>query len=73
MWGTGSLAADACQAQSEDAYDGHFMLRLIVGFVLFYTSRFIFEGQVTMEEILFTVRHYWIMVDYEPLELYAIV
>jgi hypothetical protein len=72
MWGSVNLAADACQAQSEDAYDGHFVLRLIAGFVLFYTSRFIFEGHVTMEEIVVTVKHCWIMVDYGPFELYEI-
>ncbi len=37
-----------------DAYYGHFVLRLIAGFALFYTSRFIFKGHVTMEEIVFT-------------------
>jgi DDE superfamily endonuclease len=66
------LAAEACQARSENAYYGHFVLRLIAGLVLFYTSRFIFKGQVTMEEIVFTVKHYWITVDYKPFELYAI-
>src|SRR2546422_1755050 len=32
------LAADACQAHREDAYYGHFVLRLIAGFALFYAS-----------------------------------
>src|SRR5688500_3224846 len=67
------LATAACQARSEDAYYGHFVLRLIAGFALFYTSRFIFKGHVTMEEIVFTLKHYWMTVDYEPFELYAIV
>ncbi len=66
------LATEACQARSENAYYGHFVLRLMAGLVLFYTSRFIFKGQVTMEEIVFTVKHYWMTVDYEPFELYAI-
>jgi hypothetical protein len=66
------LATEACQARSEDAYYGHFVLRLMAGFVLFYTSRVIFKGHVTMEEIVFTLKHYWMMVDYEPFELYAI-
>jgi hypothetical protein len=66
------LAAEACQARSEDAYYGHLVLRLMAGFVLFYTSRVIFKGHVTMEEIVFTLKHYWMMVDYEPFELYAI-
>ena len=67
------LATEACQARSEDAYYGHFVLRLIAGFALFYTSRFIFKGHVTMEEIVFTLKHYWMTVDYAPFELYAIV
>ena len=66
------LATEACQARSEDAYYGHFVLRLIAGFALFYTSRFIFKGHVTMEEIVFTLKHYWRTVDYEPFDLYAI-
>jgi DDE superfamily endonuclease len=66
------LATEACQARSEDAYYGHFVLRLMAGFVLFYTSRVIFKGHVTMEEIVFTLKHYWMTVDYEPFELYAI-
>ena len=66
------LAADACQAHREDAYDGHFVLRLIAGFALFYTSRFIFKGHVTMEEIVFALKHHWMTVDYEPFELYGI-
>jgi len=66
------VAAEACQARSEDAYYGHFVLRLIAGFALFYTSRFIFKGYVTMEEIVFTLKHYWMTVHYEPFDLYAI-
>src|SRR5712691_11347605 len=66
------LATEACQARTEDAYYGHFVLRLMAGFVLFYTSRVIFKGHVTMEEMVFTLKHYWMTVDYEPFELYAI-
>jgi hypothetical protein len=62
------LATEACQARTEDAYYGHFVLRLIAGFALFYTSRFIFKGHVTMEEMVFTLKHYWMTVDYEPFE-----
>jgi hypothetical protein len=47
-------------------------LRLMAGFVLFYTSRVIFNGYVTMEEIVFTLKHHWMTVNYEPFELYAI-
>jgi hypothetical protein len=67
------LAAEVCEARREDAYYGHFVLRLIAGFALCYTSRFIFKGHVTMEEIVFTLKHDWMTVDYEPFELYAIV
>jgi len=66
------LATEACQARSEDAYYGHFVLRLIAGFALFYTSRFIFKGHVTMEEMVFTLKHYWRTVDYKPFDLYTI-
>jgi hypothetical protein len=66
------LATEACQARSEDADYGHFVLRLIAGFALFYTSRFIFKGHVTMEEMVFTLKHSWRTVDYEPFDLYAI-
>ena len=59
------FAAEACQARTEDAYYGHLVLRLMAGFVLFYTSRVIFKGHVTMEEIVFTLKHHWMMVDYE--------
>ena len=45
------LATGACQVQSEDAYDGHLVLRLIGCFVLMYTSRVVCKGQLTMEEI----------------------
>lgn len=62
------LATEACQVRTEDAYYGHFVLRLIAGFALFYTSRFIFKGQVTMEEIVFTLKHYWMTIDYEPFD-----
>ena len=40
----------------------------MAGLVLFYTSRFIFKGHVTMEEIVFTLKHDWMTVDYEPFE-----
>jgi hypothetical protein len=43
------LATEACQAHSEDAYYGHLVLRLMASFVLFYTSRVICKGRLTME------------------------
>jgi hypothetical protein len=66
------LATEACQAHSEDAYYGHLVLRLMASFVLFYTSRVICKGRLTMEEIIFSLKHYWRFVDLEPLELQAL-
>jgi hypothetical protein len=66
------LATGACQAHSEDAYYGHLVLRLMGCFVLFYTSRVICKGRLTMEEIIFSLKHYWRFVDSEPLELKAL-
>jgi len=40
--------------------------------LLFYTSRVICKGQLTMEEIIFRLKHYWRFVDLEPLELQAL-
>jgi len=37
-------------------------------FVLFYTSRIICKGRLTMEEIIFSLKHYWRVVDLEALE-----
>jgi hypothetical protein len=66
------LATGACQVQSEDAYYGHLVLRLIGCFVLLYTSRVICKGRMTMEEIIFSLKHYWRFVDCEALELKAL-
>jgi hypothetical protein len=66
------LATGACQVHSEDAYYGHLVLRLIGCFVLFYTSRVICQGRLTMEEIIFSLKHYWRFVDSEALELQAL-
>ena len=63
------LATEACQVHSEDAYYGHLVLRLMGCFVLFYTSRVICKGRLTMEEIMFSLKHYWRFVDSEALEL----
>jgi hypothetical protein len=65
------LAAEACQVHSEDAYHGHLVLRLMGSFILFYTSRVICKGRLTMEEMIFSLKHYWRFVDCEPLELKA--
>jgi hypothetical protein len=66
------LATGACQVHSEEAYYGHLVLRLMGCFVLFYTSRVICKGGMTMEEIIFSLKHYWRFVDSEPLELKAL-
>jgi hypothetical protein len=63
------LATEACQVQSEDAYYGHLVLRLMGCFILFYTTRVICKGELTMEEIVFSLKHYWRFVDSEALEL----
>jgi len=66
------LATGACQVHDEDAYYGHLVLRLMGCLVLFYTSRVICKGRLTMEEIIFSLKHYWRFVDSEALELKAL-
>jgi DDE superfamily endonuclease len=66
------LATGACQVHSEDAYYGHLVLRLMGCLVLFYTSRVICKGRLTMEEIIFSLKHYWRFIDSEALELQAL-
>src|SRR5215471_17930404 len=39
---------------------------------LMYTSRVICKGRMTMEEIIFSLKHYWRFVDSEALELKAL-
>lgn len=63
------LATEACQVQTEDAYYGHLVWRLLAGLVLLYTARILFKGQVTMEEILFCLKHHWRFLTSELLEL----
>jgi hypothetical protein len=53
------LATGACQVHSKDVYYGHLVLRLIGCLVLFYASRIICKGRMTMEEMLFSLKHYW--------------
>ena len=66
------LATGACQVQSEEAYYGHLVLRLMGCLVLFYASRVICKGRLTMEEIISSLKHYWYFVDSEALELQAL-
>ena len=63
------LATGACQLHSEEAYYGHLVLRLMGCLVLFYTSRVMCKGRLTMEEIIFSLKHYWRFVDSEVFEL----
>jgi hypothetical protein len=48
---------------SEDAYYGHLVLHLMGCLVLFYTSRVIGKGRLTMDEMIFSLKHYWRFVD----------
>jgi hypothetical protein len=66
------LATGACQVHSEDAYYGPLVLRLMGCLVLFYTSRVICKGRLTVEEIIFSLKHYWRFVDSELFELKAL-
>jgi len=65
------LTTEGCQVHSEDTSYGHLVLRLMASFVLFYTSRVICKGRLTMEGIIFSLKHYWRFVDLEALELQA--
>jgi hypothetical protein len=56
---------------SEGAYYGHLVLRLMGCLVLFYTSRVIGKGRLTMDEMIFSLKHDWRVVDCEALELNA--
>ncbi len=62
------LATESGQVHSEDAYSGHLVWRVMGCFVLFATSRVICKGPLTMEEIIFSLKHSWRFVDSEALE-----
>jgi len=66
------LATGARQVHSEDAYYGHLVLCLMGFLVLFYASWVICKGRMTMEEIIFSLKHYWRFVDSETFELKAL-
>jgi hypothetical protein len=66
------LAAEACQVHEEDAYYGHLVLRLLAGLVLFYTARRLFKGRVTMEAIVFSLKHHWRFLNSKDLELHEL-
>jgi hypothetical protein len=63
------LATEACQVHEEDAYYGHLVLRLLAGLVLLYTARRLLKGRVTMEEIMFSLKHHWRFLTSKDLEL----
>jgi hypothetical protein len=65
------LATGTCQGHSEEAYYGHLVLHLMGRLVLFYTSRVICKGRLTMEDIIFSLKHYRRFMDSEALELHA--
>jgi hypothetical protein len=62
----------ALSLPNEGAYYGHLVLRLMGCFVLMYASRVVCQGQLTMEEIIFSLKHYWRFVDSEVFELQAL-
>jgi hypothetical protein len=66
------LATEACQVHTEAAYYGHLVLRLLASLVLLYTARILCKGRVTMEEMLFSLKHHWRFLNSEPLELHAL-
>jgi hypothetical protein len=66
------LATEACQVQTAEAYDGHLVWRLLAGLVLFYTARVGVQGRVTMEAIVFSLKHHWRFLSSDPLELHAL-
>jgi hypothetical protein len=66
------VATEACQVQTEAAYYGHLVLRLLAGLVLLYTARILCKGRVTMEEMRFSLKHHWRFLNSEPLELHAL-
>jgi hypothetical protein len=66
------LATEPCQLQTEAGDHGHLVLRLRAGLVLLYTARVVFQGRVTREEIVFSVKHHWRFLASEMLELQAL-
>jgi hypothetical protein len=66
------LAAEACQVHGEDAYYGHLVWRLLAGLVLFYATRILCKGRVTMEAMGFSLKHQWRFLDSARLELHAL-
>jgi len=61
------LATAACQMQGEDASYGPLVWRRLASLGLLYTARVLFQGQVTMEEIVFSLTHHWRFLTSKPL------
>jgi hypothetical protein len=53
----------------EAADDGHLVLRLSAGLILPSTARMLRKEHVTMEELLYSVKHCWRFLDSARLEL----
>ena len=74
----GALAwpADGCRAGSSwhRRYRADLapVLRLLACLVLFYTTRIALKGQVTMDELLFSLKHHWRFLESDALELHAL-
>jgi hypothetical protein len=66
------LATEACQVHGEDAYYGHLVLRLLAALALLYTSRILCKGRVTMEGIVFSLKHHWRFLSSKDLELHGL-
>jgi len=66
------LVTGACQVHSAEAYYGYLVLLLMGCLVLFYTSRVLCKGRLTMEAIIFGLKRDWRFVDCEALELNAL-
>jgi len=62
------LATAACQVHNEEASYGHLVRRLMACFIVFSTTRVVCKGRMTMEEIVFSLKHYWRFVNSEALE-----
>jgi hypothetical protein len=65
-------AAEAYQVDGEDVYDGHLVMRLLVALVLLYTARLLCKGRVTMEGIVFSLKHHRRLLNSELVELDAL-
>jgi hypothetical protein len=62
------VAVEAWQVHGEDASDGHLVLRLLAGLALLYTARIRCKGRVTMDEIVFSLKHHWRFLNAKNLE-----